>query len=227
MSDGHTALQQQTTELERFRQAAIRNVKFTLMGQALRFRKGDWILGPEKQKIPDGTRYVAIMNEARDGLIKWNADKTASHIVGKIIDGFEPPPPEKLDCRDETKWPIGLNGQKEDLWQPVVYLPLVSEDGEQLCTFTSQTKTGRPAFWKLVDRYAWRGRKHPGQYPIIELRAAGYEDNRFGWINTPSFPIVGWTDRPNVSELTDNSDDNSEAEIAASLRDDLSDEVPF
>jgi hypothetical protein len=114
------------TELDRFRQAATRNTKFTLMGQGLRYRKGEGLFGPEKQKIDDGTHFVAIMNEARHGLIKWNADKTATHIVGKISEGFEPSPREKLGCQDEEKWPIGLSGKKEDPWQPVVNLPLAT-----------------------------------------------------------------------------------------------------
>lgn len=197
-------------ELNRFREAAIHNVKFTLMGQQLRFRKRDWLYGPEKQKIPGGSRFVGIMNETRFGYIKWNADKTAVHVVGKIIDGFKLPPREALDCQDETKWPIGLDGKPQDPWRLVVYLPLASLDGEQLLTFSSNTKTGRPAFWKLVDRYSWQGRKHPGQYPIIELKATGYEDKRFGWIDTPSFPIVGWTDRPTALELADATDEEDD-----------------
>jgi hypothetical protein len=235
MSDSHTALQQQTTsvpaehqiELDRFHQAAIRNTKFTLMGGGLRFRKRDWLLGSEKQKIPDGTRFIAIMGEARHGWIKWNTDKTATHIVGKISEGFEPRRRETLDCQDKEKWPIGLDGQKNDPWQPVVYLPLVSPDGEQLCTFTSQTKTGRPAFWKLIDRYAWQGRKHPRQYPIIELQATGYEDKRFGWIDTPSFPIVGWTDRPSAAQLTDSSDGGTDDDFGKAVEPSLDDEIPY
>jgi hypothetical protein len=250
MSDSHTAMQKHEeraasnlptevtsslpaptghqAELDRFRQAAVRNTRFTLMGQGLRFRKGDWLFGSDKQKIADGTRFTAIMGEARNGWIKWNADKTSTNIVGKIADGFEPPPLETLDCRDEAQWPIGLDGKKQDPWRPVVYLPLVSMDGEQLLTFTSATKTGRPAFWKLVDRYAWAGRKHPGQYPIIEIQATGYQDKRFGWIDTPSFKIVGWTDRPNVAQLTGDGDggDDTAAE-ATELRDEMEDEIPF
>ena len=87
-------------ELERFRQAAIRNTKPNLMGQVLRFRKGEWLFGSEKQKIEARTRFVAIMNEVRHGWLKWNEDKTASHIVGKIVEGFKPPPRDSLDCRD-------------------------------------------------------------------------------------------------------------------------------
>jgi hypothetical protein len=173
-------------ELEHFRHAAIRNTRPTLMGQVLRFRKGEWLFGSEKQKIADGARFVAIMNEARHGWLKWNEDKTATHVVGKIIEGFESPPREELDCRDEKEWPIGLmSGKKEDPWKNVVYLPLMSVDGEQLLTFSSTTRTGNPAFWKLIDRYQWLGRKHPGQYPIIEIQSTGYDDKRYGWVDTP------------------------------------------
>ena len=98
-------------ELERFRQAAIRNTKPNLMGQVLRFRKGEWLFGSEKQKIEAGTRFVAIMNEVRHGWLKWNEDKTASHIVGKIVEGFKPPPRDSLDCRDQ----VGMEDRPQ--WQ--------------------------------------------------------------------------------------------------------------
>ena len=214
-------------ELERFRQAAIRNTKPNLMGQVLRFRKGEWLFGSEKQKIEAGTRFVAIMNEARHGWLKWNEDKTASHIVGKIVEGFKPPPRDSLDRRDESEWKIGLNVKKEDPWKEVVYLPLVSMGGEQLLTFSTTTKTGAPAFWKLIDRHAWLGRKHPGQYPIVEIQSSGYEDKRFGWIDTPAFKIVGWAGRPDLQQLIGSNGDGDAAAEAADQHDDMDDEVPF
>src|SRR6476620_4851301 len=206
-------------ELERFRQAAIRNTKPNLMGQVLRFRKGEWLFGSEKQKIEAGTRFVAIMNEVRHGWLKWNEDKTASHIVGKIVEGFKPPPRDSLDCCDESEWKIGLNGKKEDPWKEVVYLPLVSMGGEQLLTFSTTTKTGAPAFWKLIDRHAWLGRKHPGQYPIVEIQSSGYEDKRYGWIDTPAFKIVGWAGRPDLQQLIGSNGDGDDAAEAADQHD--------
>ena len=214
-------------ELDRFRHAAVQNTKFTLMGKGLRFRKGDWVFGSEKQKVEPGTRFVAIMDEACHGWIRWNADKTASHDVGKIADGFEPRPREELGDCDEEEWPIGLSGKKEDPWRHVVYLPLVSMDGEDLLTFTSDTKTGTPAFWKLIDRYAWLGRKHPGKYPVIEIQTSGYESKQFGWIPTPAFKIVSWTDRPNVPQLTGGDDDGGDDDFGAAEAADPSDEIPF
>jgi len=44
------------SELERFRQAALKNSKPLLMGHLLRFRKGEWLAGPDKEKIAAGTR---------------------------------------------------------------------------------------------------------------------------------------------------------------------------
>src|SRR4051812_22834286 len=62
-----------------FRQAAVRNTKPSLRGLMLRFRKGDWIFGSEKQKIAPGTRFVGIMSEVQHGWLKWNPDRTPTH----------------------------------------------------------------------------------------------------------------------------------------------------
>ena len=32
---------------------------------------------------------------------------------------------------------------------------------------------------------------NPGAYPVVRLKPSGYQDNRFGWVNTPSFIPVG------------------------------------
>jgi hypothetical protein len=223
------ALAEYQAELDRFRQAAIQNSKPLLMGHLLRFRKAEWLAGPDKEKIAAGTHFVGIMNEARHGWIRWGEDKNPVHVVGKVVEGFQAPEREQLDCRDQTTWPIGLSGKQEDPWKKVAYLPLTSLDGEQLLTFKTDTKTGVPAFWKLIDRYQWLGRKHPGQYPIIEIQSTGYDDKRYGWVDTPAFKIVGWTGRPDLQQLIgsdgDSGDDGSAA--AETLKDEMEDEIPF
>jgi hypothetical protein len=84
-----------------------------------------------------------------------------------------------------------------------------------------------PAFWKLIDRHAWLGRKHPGQYPIVEIQSSGYEDKRYGWIDTPAFKIVGWAGRPDLQQLGGSNGDGDDAAEAADQHDDMDDEVPF
>jgi hypothetical protein len=220
-------------ELEKFRKAALPNLRGYLLGTLLRFKqtgKGEWIYGDKK--LDNGTQLVALMNYASHGWLKWE-NKVATHVVGRISDGFVPPPRSELDCQDEATWPIGLSGKKEDPWKEVVYVPFVSLDGETLFTFATTTKTGRPVVWKFVDRYAWIGRKHPGQYPIVELQANGFENSFGGWTPTPQFEIVGWTDRPDIEQLTaGDGDGGSDGDSAGGateppLRDDMDDSIPF
>ena len=216
-------------ELERFRQAARPNLRGYLLGTLLRFKQtgqGDWIYGDKK--LENGTRLIGLMSYASHGWLRWNPDKTAVHIVGRISDGFVPPARAELDCRDEAEWPIGLSGKREEPWREVIYIPFLSLDGETLFTFAAATKTGRPIAWKFVDRFAWIGRKHPGQWPIVELQAGGFENSFGGWTPTPQFEIVGWTDRPDLTPLIGSdgtADDGGDAAAEPSLRDEMDDEI--
>jgi len=196
-------------EMDAFRQAVARWGRPSFFGRILRFRKGEWLLGTEKEKVPDRTRFIAVMSEVRHGWLKFlvtvdedgNEKKTPVHIVGKVVDGFVVPDRETLDERDRTKWKIGLNGKPEDPWKSVIYMPMVSPDGEMIITFTTSTPTGLSRAWGLIDRYQWIGRKYPGQDPIIELQASSYHDKRYGPVAVPDFKIVGWTKRTDPAAL--------------------------
>src|SRR5262249_22199149 len=153
-------------EMDAFRQAVARWGRPSFFGRMLRFRKGEWLLGAEKEKVPDRTRFAAVMAEVRHGFLKFlltvdedgNERRVPVHNVGKITDGFVGPDREALDERDRTKWKIGLDGKPEDPWKLVIYLPMISPDGETIATFTTSTKTGLPRVWGLIDRYQWIGR---------------------------------------------------------------------
>jgi hypothetical protein len=144
------------------------------------------------------------MPETRHGWIKWvdegSGEKVPTHVVGKITDDFIAPAREALDYRNVGDWPIGLDGKPEDPWRKVVYLPLVSVDGQEHVTFTTSTPTGLSRFWKLVDQYGRQGRFRPGDYPIIEISTGSYQDKRYGRIEVPSFRIVDWA-RPDEALL--------------------------
>jgi hypothetical protein len=208
-------------ELQRFREAvAYSGRPSVFFGRLFKFKKGDWVfLGGEKEKIPDRSRWIAIMAEARHGWRKFvevttedgDIKRVPEYRVGKISEGYEPLPREDEDLGDldKAKWKIGLDGKPEDPWKRVAYLPLLSLDGEKVVTFLTDTKTGLPRFYALIDRYAWIGRQHLGQYPIIELRASGYDDKRFAWVHTPDFEIVGWVGRPDPARLLGHAGDGS------------------
>jgi len=83
-------------ELDAMREAVARCGRPSFFGQMLRFRKGEWFLGSEKQNVPHRTRFIGIMAEVRHGWIKWVAaedddgKRRPVHVVGKIVDHFVP-----------------------------------------------------------------------------------------------------------------------------------------
>jgi hypothetical protein len=148
---------------------------------------------------------------------------TPTHIVGRIVDGFEVPDRETLDCNDQSQWKVGLSGKPEDPWRRVCYLPLVSPDA--LLTFSTSTNTGINSFWRLVDNYHWLSRRHPGQFPVVEIFTDGYDDKRYGWIETPGFKIVAWHGRPDLQQLTGGEQTTTDE---PSLKDEMEgDEIPW
>jgi len=196
-------------ELDAMREAVAHNGRSSFFGQMMRFRKGAYLLGAEKKKVPEGTRFIGIMAEARHGYRKFveevaddgSIKKRPVHIVGKIVDKFVLPGENKLPDRDQSTWKIGLNNKLEDPWKKVAYLPLLSLDGKTVATFVTDTPTGLSRFWNLIDRYQWIGCKHPGKYPVIEPRPDSYHDRRWGQVLVPDLAIVGWIGRPDPAQL--------------------------
>ena len=198
-------------ELARIRESVARLGRPSFFfGRSLKFKKGEWVLlGDEREKIPDRSRWIGIMAETRHGWRKFvematedgDTKKVPEYRIGKISEGYEVPALETLGDRDKSKWKTGLNGKLEDPWRQVGTLPLLSLNGEQIVTFVTDTPTGLPRFYQLMERYAWIGRQHLGQYPIIELRASSYPDRRYGRVPVPDFEIVGWVGRPDPARL--------------------------
>jgi hypothetical protein len=217
--------------LDNFRKAAIDGMRASFLGTLLRFKKGAWIYGEDKRELAAGTEVVALMNEVRRGYVKWTDKKAVAHVVGKICDGFVPPQRDTLGDTDQARWPIGLSGTREDPWVFAMYLPMKSLDGDDIYTFATSSDGGIQAVYKLIERYAWLGRKHPGEYPVVALNAETYDHPRFGPVHKPKFEIVGWTGRPEIELTNDGAEPRAPGAEAASqptnVGSDLDDEIPF
>jgi hypothetical protein len=90
------------------------------------------------------------MSRAQHGYIEWvdaddGTDKRVPvhHYLGRIGEGHAPPPRASLGRMDQSQWKIGLNKEPEDPLKEVVYLPLLSLDGEKAWPVVVE---------KLVDR---------------------------------------------------------------------------
>src|SRR5262245_46913108 len=75
------------------------------MVSSLRFAKGDFI-GADKNTVPLGTKYLAIVLEARRGIVRWGASGITDSHVGLIREHFLTPHRESLGDDDESKWSL-------------------------------------------------------------------------------------------------------------------------
>jgi hypothetical protein len=218
-------------ETAAFMRAIASGSRVTLLGTLLLFKKGAWEKGENREKLEEGTRAIALMNEARHGYVFWPNNEKPVYLggkIGKLSEGFEVPDRQTLGNLDKERWPIGLSGQREDPWRHSIFLPmqLVSDD-EVILTFISNSEGGRSAFYYLAKRYAWLGRKHIGQYPVLKLGVEEYIHKKYGKQTKPRLEIDGWAGRPDVS-LVDDLGDGGEVETELPpRRDDLSDDIPF
>ncbi len=204
-------------ELEAIHQAAVEGMRASFLGTLLRFKKGVWVYGEDKRELVCGTQVVGLMKEFRRGYVRWQDGKATGHVVGKICEGFVLPPRETLGDANEEFWPKGFSGNKEDPWIYTMYAPFKSVDDDEVYTYATSSDGGTQALYRLMERYAWLGRKHPGQYPIVTLDSESYDHPRFGVVHKPKIEIVDWSGRPDIELI----------EAEPSLASEMEDAIPF
>jgi hypothetical protein len=128
---------------------------------------------------------------------------------------FALPRREQLDDLDTRKWEIGLSGKPEDPWKIEMSLVLKRPATQELLTFSTMSKTGRRAVGSLLKHYDRLQRSSPGSFPVVRLKPGSYNDNRFGPVKIPTFPVVGV------------SPGHTAAIPDTSVKGDLSDTIPF
>jgi hypothetical protein len=191
----------------------------TRRGELMKFVKGEFLTGGIV--VPLGTRFVAHVLGAERGWIRFNGEgEPPTQVIGKIAHGYELLPREKLGDNDDMQWQIGLDGEPDDPWKKVVYLPMILVDEGpnegMVLTFSTMTETGRRAVSNLYTRFETLSWKYRGQLPIVEIGCKTL-DNDFS-TRVPVFPIVGW--QPIGGE-------GAPLPATPSTRDDLDDEIPF
>lgn len=173
------------------RQAARR-----IVGDLLKFSKGDYLYGQDNDEIALGTRMVANMDQLLRGWIKWADNKPTEQIMGLVVEGFRVPKRDTLGDLDESQWEVDDNGQARDPWQETYYLLLrqLDKDGkplgeEGLFTFTTSSTGGKDAIIDLCAKYGKWMRMRAGDYPIITLDMEKYNhpNKQYGVIKKPKF----------------------------------------
>jgi len=171
-------------------QATHRNI----VGELLKFSKGDWMVGQDNTDVPVGTQYVANMDELLTGWIRWEENKPTDHIMGKVSAGYQPPRRNELGDTEQNEWEVDDRGQPRDPWQASNYMLVKGMNDGELYTFTTGSKGGRDAIGDLCKAYGAAMAQHPDEYPVVSIGTRSYEhpNRSYGRIKTPEFKIVGW-----------------------------------
>ena len=166
----------------------------TIVGDLLKFSKGDYTAGQDDREIDEGTELVANMDQLLVGWVKWENNAPAEQIMGLISEGHAPPSRKTLGDTDEKEWDTDSQGRPRDPWQLTNYLLLKVPGSDKLYTFTTSSHGGRNTIAELCKVYGKAMRQRPNEYPIIALNVDSYRhsNKEFGKIYTPKFDVVGW-----------------------------------
>lgn len=166
----------------------------TIVGDLLKFSKGEWTYGQHGIELDEGTQLVANMDELLIGWIKWEGGAPVEHIMGKVVDGYRPPKRKELGDEDPRAWETDNQGRPRDPWQFSNYLLLKEGDGDKLFTFTTSSRGGLNAIGELCKVYGKEMRARPAEYPVVALKVDSYRHKikEYGKIFTPVLAVVGW-----------------------------------
>jgi hypothetical protein len=172
----------------------------TIVGELLKFAKGDYLAGQDNREISIGTRLVANMDTLETGWILWTDGKPTEHRMGLVAEGFVPAWRKDLGDTDKSLWTFDDKGLPRDPWQRTENLQLADPRDGKIYTFSTSSVGGRNALRDLCGDYAHGRRQHPKDHPLIELGVDSYmhSNKQLGRIKTPTFVIVGWHPKDSV-----------------------------
>jgi hypothetical protein len=167
--------------------------------------------GPPGFKL-DGTtgEYHLIMNKAGeqmngkrlaatpvDVMVGWQRiekGKPPLYVLGRIADGYIPPPREELGDNEEYLWP-----NNKDPWTSATWLPFWNPETREVLVFHAANDGSKDAAANLTQAYVDHCETRPNEInfdPLIELSADSYESKHGRRIFFPIFEIVDWIERP-------------------------------
>ena len=165
-----------------------------IVGELLKFSKGDWMSGQDNDDVAVGTQFIANMDEMLVGWIRWEDNKPTDHIMGKVSEGYQILRRNELGDTDQNEWEVDDSGKPRDPWQLSNYLLMKGASDGVLYTFTTGSKGGRDALGDLCKEYGKVLVAHAKEYPVVAIGVRSYEhpNKSYGRIKTPEFKIVGW-----------------------------------
>ena len=155
----------------------------------MRFVKGTYELGAEREPVPLGTQFIVIA--AKEGwarLVRGEDVRRVPREPGKPF-----PQRTELGDTDQSQWPL-FDGQPSDPWRLSNELLLMEKETGRRVIFSTTSWTGREAVADLCRLITHQRRSRgPNAKPIVSIGVGTYRSRR-GPVATPKFTIVDWID---------------------------------
>ena len=190
----------------------------SISGRLIRFSKeGAFTTADDGEAVPETVDFLALVDEIAIGWIKFSGDDAVppTRVMGLLYSDFVMPSRAVLGDADEAQWGPGVDGNLEDPWKHQVLVPLQNAETKEFFTFGTTSITGRRSCGNLIKHFDRMQKTNPGEVPVVRLKAAGYNHEKFGWVATPQFAIVGHVSR----------DDAAKPDTSAAG--DMNDQIPF
>ncbi len=154
-----------------------------VVGRLVKFSKdGQFITADDSEPISDAAEFVVLADETLVGWIKFNGTgEPPDRRMGLLYGGFKMPPRDTLGDDDQSAWDNGLNGLPEDPWKHQIYVVLQNVESGELYTYIASSQTARRSVGHLLRHYDRLRRTHPDEYPIVRLKAGGFQHRREQW----------------------------------------------
>jgi hypothetical protein len=195
-----------------------------IVGELLKFVKGDWVVGKDQDELDEGTRLIADVANLKLGWQRWEANKPTDAVFGRLMDGYVPPKRGELGDLDQSVWEIDTtSGKPRDPWQFTAILLLKEEDSDQIYTYSPSAQTAIKALGKLSTAFGQHFRQKPDELPVIVLGQDSFmhKDPRVGRVKIPTFKVVGWVKNGSFAEAlaaeAEEAEANAEAEEELNL----------
>jgi hypothetical protein len=147
------------------------------------------------------TVFAAQCDRTEVNRIRFNGEgQLPTRIGGPLYGGPGLPPRESLGDTE-------LIGTDEDPWKTELAVPLLQVDTGELFLFTTMSKTGLGAVGKLLRHFDRMEKSHPGHYPLVQLRAGGFNSAKYGWVHVPVLAVIGRVLRDSAPAPAPNKDE--------------------
>jgi hypothetical protein len=145
-------------------------------------------------EVPSGTEFIAFLHETQRGFIKFNTDGPPDAHMVRIDENAEVPTRDSLGDNDETKWPIGLDGNRTDPWKEQFAFPMARTDaGGELFIYVARGVVAMNSVRDLLGRWRYHPKRRQGLIPVIAVKNGTYWSKRFNADRPKAeLVIVGW-----------------------------------